>query len=162
MSKTSVPNMSWGMHTSVQFSSLLMIKKFRCEKDTLSINREKKNNKFVKLLRIVLTKYTIIIIIQRILLHYPWVSKTWTFQLRLNYHSHSTTVKPGPLDVYVQFHNESSSRLVGYHPQGRRRIDWTLTKIWSAKMNLPWGFSCSKLASRVGGLFILSWVSRED
>ena len=38
-----------------------MIKKFRCEKDTLSINREKKNNKFVKLLRIVLTKYTIII-----------------------------------------------------------------------------------------------------
>ena len=54
------------MHTSVQFSSLLMIKKFRCEKDTLSINREKKNNKFVKLLRIVLTKYTIIIIIIKV------------------------------------------------------------------------------------------------
>ena len=28
-----------------------MIKKFRCEKDTLSINREKKNNKFVKIIQ---------------------------------------------------------------------------------------------------------------
>ena len=31
-----------------------------------------------------------------------------SFQLRLNYHSHSAKIQPGPLDVYIQYVNDSS------------------------------------------------------